>query len=208
MTKIHLLQSTGGSSYGIIRDTEIAGMLLGMHLVKTAFILQVYLSSGVNWAKHDMGLTSDWKRYLQGKISGRLWAGVGRLRRLRDACWLWWISLEISINERIVSSEVGFMKLNELSDEQIYELQCDLFLWGWNTASFRHLPNINGLKIFRIVSLKATIRTEFTDADFHIWLAKLKHNEIILSLGTYTWMAQWNNDSNLTKMQNIIMNGD
>lgn len=62
MTKIYLHAiPTGGSSYGVIRDAEITGDVVGHALSEDGVHLASHFCSGVNWAKHDMGLTSEWK---------------------------------------------------------------------------------------------------------------------------------------------------
>lgn len=60
---------TGDSSYGIIRDAEPCGDVMGYavdSLVEDQgetkmSVITNHFSSGENWCKHDMGITSDWK---------------------------------------------------------------------------------------------------------------------------------------------------
>jgi len=62
VNKIYLFAiPTGSSSYGVIRDAEITGDTIGYALAEDGECIANHLSSGVNWSKHDMGLTSDWK---------------------------------------------------------------------------------------------------------------------------------------------------
>lgn len=60
MGKIYLhAVPTGCSSFGIIRDAEITGDVIGHALSEDGEHLASHFCSGVDWAKHDMGLTSD-----------------------------------------------------------------------------------------------------------------------------------------------------
>lgn len=62
---------TGKSSYGYIQDAEPCGDVVGYAVYKQDWtdidgrvklvILANHFSSGKNWCKHDMGITSDWK---------------------------------------------------------------------------------------------------------------------------------------------------
>lgn len=62
MGKIYLYAiPTGSNSYGVIRDAESTGDTIGYALAEDGECLASHWSSGVNWSKHDMGLTSDWK---------------------------------------------------------------------------------------------------------------------------------------------------
>lgn len=62
MGKIYLFAiPTGSSSCGVIRDAEISGDTFGYALAEDGECIACHFSSGVNWSKHDMGLTSDWK---------------------------------------------------------------------------------------------------------------------------------------------------
>ena len=62
MNKIYLCAlPTGRNSYGVIRDAETTGDTIGVATSEDGEVLCTHYSSGVNWSKHDMGLTSDWK---------------------------------------------------------------------------------------------------------------------------------------------------
>jgi hypothetical protein len=63
MTKIYVFAVyTGKSSYGIIQDAEISGDTMGYAIdFEKKLIIGEHFSSGVNWTKHDMGITSNWK---------------------------------------------------------------------------------------------------------------------------------------------------
>jgi hypothetical protein len=62
MNKIYLFAvPTGRSSYGVIRDAEITGDVIGYALCEDGACIASHYSSGAYWARHDMGLTSDWK---------------------------------------------------------------------------------------------------------------------------------------------------
>lgn len=62
MKKIYIFAvPTGTSSYGIIRDAEPTGDVVGYALCEDGHCLARHFSSGVDWSKHDMGITSDWK---------------------------------------------------------------------------------------------------------------------------------------------------
>jgi hypothetical protein len=62
VNKIYLVAlPTGNSSYGYINDAEITGDVIGMAISEDGKQIASHYCSGVNWAKHDMGLTSDWK---------------------------------------------------------------------------------------------------------------------------------------------------
>ena len=57
---------TGHSSYGFIRDAEPCGDVMGYAVDGLTNddkmnIIAHHFSSGENWCKHDMGITSDWK---------------------------------------------------------------------------------------------------------------------------------------------------
>lgn len=68
MNKIYLFAvPTGRNSYGVIRDAEITGDTIGYALAEDGECLASHWSSGVNWSKHDMGLTSDWKHDIYAK---------------------------------------------------------------------------------------------------------------------------------------------
>ena len=65
MNKIYVFaRPMGNSSYGVIRDAETTGDVIGYALAEDGECITSHLSSGVNWSKHDMGLTSDWKHDL------------------------------------------------------------------------------------------------------------------------------------------------
>ena len=57
---------TGRSSYGFIRDAEPCGDVMeyavdGLNNDGKMNVIAQHFSSGENWCKHDMGITSDWK---------------------------------------------------------------------------------------------------------------------------------------------------
>lgn len=62
---------TGDSSYGVIRDAEPCGDVIGFAVDKLIIdpedgttklnSIASHWSSGENWCQHDMGITSDWK---------------------------------------------------------------------------------------------------------------------------------------------------
>ena len=65
---IYLEFFLGNSSYGIVRDAETCGDVIGYavdNLIEDQGeikmnIITNHFSSGENWCKHDMGITSDW----------------------------------------------------------------------------------------------------------------------------------------------------
>lgn len=62
MDKIYIIAiPTGRSSYGIIQDAEPTGDTYGVAIKDNGAILAAHLSSGANWTRHDMGITSNWK---------------------------------------------------------------------------------------------------------------------------------------------------
>ena len=62
MKKIYIYAiPTGTFSYGVIRDAEPTGDVVGYAICEDGRYLDSHVSSGVTWSKHDMGLTSDWK---------------------------------------------------------------------------------------------------------------------------------------------------
>jgi len=52
---------TGRSSYGMIKGAEPTGDVIGYALAEDGVGIASHYSSGENWSKHDMGITSDWK---------------------------------------------------------------------------------------------------------------------------------------------------
>lgn len=62
MNKIYIFGVfTGHSAYGVIRDAEPCGDVIGYSVNDKGEQIASHWSSGVNWSKHDMGVTSDWK---------------------------------------------------------------------------------------------------------------------------------------------------
>lgn len=62
---------TGFSCYGLIRDAEPCGDVVGyavdrMTLDKKMSVIANHCSSGETWCKHDMGITSNWKHDIYG----------------------------------------------------------------------------------------------------------------------------------------------
>ena len=49
------------SGSGLVRGSTVGGDVLGCALAEDGHCLAEHLSSSVDFAKHDMGLTSDWK---------------------------------------------------------------------------------------------------------------------------------------------------
>jgi len=61
MNKIYVYcVPTGRSSYGVINNAEITGDVIGYALAEDGVCIASHFSSGCNWSKHDMGITSDW----------------------------------------------------------------------------------------------------------------------------------------------------
>ena len=68
MNKIYIFcVPTGTSSYGRINDAEATGNVIGYALAEDGNCIASHYSSGRNWAKHDMGITSDWKHEVYEK---------------------------------------------------------------------------------------------------------------------------------------------
>lgn len=59
--KIYLTAFPLGSGSGNVRGSTRGGDVLGYALAEDGVALAEHLSSNVNFARHDMGLTSDWK---------------------------------------------------------------------------------------------------------------------------------------------------
>lgn len=88
MDKIYVFAiNTGKSSYGIIRDAEPTGDVMGYAVTKDFAEITSHFSSGVNWSKHDMGITSDWKHdiYKQTYPNGYELIWLGEFDRAKEA---------------------------------------------------------------------------------------------------------------------------
>ena len=69
---------TGTSSYGTIRDAEPCGDVSGYAIDRLIVdpqdgkiklnVIENQWSSGENWCKHDMGITSDWKHDISAEL--------------------------------------------------------------------------------------------------------------------------------------------
>lgn len=59
--KIYLAAIPLGTGSGRVRGSRPGGDVLGMALAEDGTGIAEHLSSSVDFAKHDMGLTSDWK---------------------------------------------------------------------------------------------------------------------------------------------------
>ena len=63
MNKIYVFAiPTGKNSYGYIQDAEPTGDTMGYAFSEDKELIASHVSSGINWTKHDMGITSDWKQ--------------------------------------------------------------------------------------------------------------------------------------------------
>lgn len=60
MNKIYLTAFPTGGGSGAVQGSTRGGDVLGQALAEDGTAVAGHLSSGVNFAKHDMGLTSDW----------------------------------------------------------------------------------------------------------------------------------------------------
>lgn len=60
--KIYLTAFPTGSGSGAVRGSTRGGDVLACALSEDGTVLAEHLSSSVDFAKHDIGLTSDWKR--------------------------------------------------------------------------------------------------------------------------------------------------
>jgi len=68
MSKIFLYAiPTGRNSVGVINDAEITGDVIGCALAENGKCLTSHYSSGIEFSKHDMGLTSEWKHDIYEK---------------------------------------------------------------------------------------------------------------------------------------------
>ena len=83
---------TGYSSYGIITDAEPCGDVEGYAVDSLTYdnklnVIANHFSSGENWCKHDMGITSDWKHNIYGMEhpNGYELIWLGCFKEMRDA---------------------------------------------------------------------------------------------------------------------------
>lgn len=72
---------TGSNSYGLIRDADPNGDTMGYAVNDKGEILVKHFSSGVEWSKHDLGITSDWNHNIYDDIYGKdnydlIWLGL------------------------------------------------------------------------------------------------------------------------------------
>lgn len=83
---------TGSSSYGIIRDAEPCGDVVGyavdgLTCDNKMNVIANHGSSGETWCKHDMGITSDWKHdiYKVEHPDGYELVWLGCFKEIKDA---------------------------------------------------------------------------------------------------------------------------
>ena len=83
---------TGSSSYGIIRDAEPCGDVVGyavdgLTLKGQMTVIASHGSSGETWCKHDMGITSNWKHdiYNMEHPNGYELIWLGCFKEMKDA---------------------------------------------------------------------------------------------------------------------------
>lgn len=62
MNKIYVFAvKTGRSSYGYIRDADPEGDTIGFAMNSDKEVIASHYSSGIEWTRHDMGITSNWQ---------------------------------------------------------------------------------------------------------------------------------------------------
>jgi hypothetical protein len=61
MMKIFLAAIPLGTGSGLVHGSRVGGDVMGAALAEDGTGICEHLSSSVEWAQHDMGLTSDWK---------------------------------------------------------------------------------------------------------------------------------------------------
>ena len=61
MPKIYLYCLATGRGSGIVHGSTIGGDVAGFALAEDGTVLAHHLSSSIEFSRHDMGLTSDWK---------------------------------------------------------------------------------------------------------------------------------------------------
>ena len=83
---------TGYSSYGVIRDAEPCGDVVGYAVDGLThkgqlIVIASHGSSGETWCKHDMGITSDWKHniYSMEHPNGYELIWLGCFKEMREA---------------------------------------------------------------------------------------------------------------------------
>lgn len=59
--KIFLTAYPTGGGFGSVHGSTVGGDVLGCAMAEDGHVLAEHLSSSVDFAKHDLGLTSDWQ---------------------------------------------------------------------------------------------------------------------------------------------------